>query len=303
LQKLARGRVPRTALEAIYREIISATRTLQVQNPVAYLGSEGSLAHHAVTLRFGSSASFVPVRRPADLFDWVESGRGRYAVFTMEGGSEQASLDSLDQFLETRLKILGEFYVEDAYALFAKPGTRSVRRVYAHPTALAACAGWVESQAERIEVVATTTNLEAGRLAAGRRAAGALGNPLLESLSGLERREDLLNDDSVRHRRFLILSHDQLPRTKHDKTSFLAVIPNKPGGLHLLTDILKKRKINLCWIQARVTRIGAWDHIFWLEVEGHPAEKRVKECFKELRGSLEYLKVIGSYPMEQPPGR
>ena len=301
LQSLAGGKIPKGSLQAIYREIISATRTLQAQSPIAYLGSEGSLAHYAANLRFGSSAPVVAVRRPVDLFEWVESGRGRYGLFTMEGWSEQASLDSLDQFLGTRLKILAEFYVEDAYGLFTKPGARSIRRVYAHPTALAACAGWVEAQAERLEVVATATSLEAGRLASRGRTAGALGNPLLESLCGLERRAELLNDDGQRHRRFLILSEDQLPRTGNDKTSLLTVIPNRPGGLHLLTTILARRKINLCWIQARVTRIGTWDHIFWLEVEGHRDEKRVKDCLQELRGSLEYLKVIGSYPLERPP--
>lgn len=117
LRKLAGDRIPRASLDAIYREIISATRTVQFQTPIGYLGSEGSLTHSAAVRRFGSSAPFVPVRRPKDLFEWVASGRGHYAVFTMEGGSEQASLDSVDRFLETKLGIFGEFYVEDSHAL------------------------------------------------------------------------------------------------------------------------------------------------------------------------------------------
>lgn len=303
LHRLAKGKIPRSSLDAIYREIISATRTLQVQTPIAYLGSEGSLAHYAAFLRFGSSAELVPVRRPQDLFEWVETGRGRYGVFTMEGGTEQTGLDSLDCFLDSKLLIFGEFYVEDAHALFAPPGRASLRRVFAHPTALAACAGWVESQAGRLAVVATTTDLEAAKQASQVRSAGALGNPMIQNLCDLERRQDLLDDDPGRLRRFLILSRDQLPRTGRDKTSFLAVIPNRAGGLHKLTEILSQRNINLCWIQPRATRLGMWDHIFWMEIEGHPRERRVREGLVALRASLEFVKVIGSYPLERPPKR
>jgi chorismate mutase/prephenate dehydratase len=302
LQAKAGEKIPRTALEAIYREIISATRTLQTQEPVVFLGGEGGLAHYAASLRFGSSATLVGVRRAQDLFEAVGSGRSRYGVFTLEAAGEQASLESLDRFLDTPLRIFAEFYVEDTPGLFLAPGTRRVRRVFAHPSALGACSRWVEAQAEGLEIVPTATDLEAGRRGR-RRGSGALGYPLLEMLFGLERSAEAVADDPGQWRRFLVLSREELPRTGRDKTSFLAVIPNRPGQLHRVTEILWRHGINLCWIQPRATRFRGWDHIFWLEVEGHREEEPLKAALSELRAALDFVKVLGSYPTERPPGR
>src|SRR3990172_665358 len=60
------GRFPGHAIRPVFREIISACRSLEGPLKLAYLGPEGTFTHLACTRRFGVSAHFVPVASIGD---------------------------------------------------------------------------------------------------------------------------------------------------------------------------------------------------------------------------------------------
>ena len=59
---------PEAALEAIWTEILSASRSLQDLERVAFLGPVGSFGHLAALSHFGASTEFIPVRPQIDHF-------------------------------------------------------------------------------------------------------------------------------------------------------------------------------------------------------------------------------------------
>ncbi len=76
------GPLPDAALEAIYREIMSAARAIQRPLTVAYLGPQGTFSELATLKNFGSSAQAAVVR-----VDRRRVSRGRVRARRFRGGA------------------------------------------------------------------------------------------------------------------------------------------------------------------------------------------------------------------------
>ena len=61
LTALNKGPFPNDALKVIFREIISASLSLEEPLKVAYFGPEGTFTHLASIRHFGSFAKYIPV--------------------------------------------------------------------------------------------------------------------------------------------------------------------------------------------------------------------------------------------------
>src|SRR5439155_461744 len=75
LVRANRGPLPVQLVRAIFREIISASRSLEQRLRIAYLGPEATFAHLAARQQFGAAADYLGAPSIADVFHEVESGR------------------------------------------------------------------------------------------------------------------------------------------------------------------------------------------------------------------------------------
>jgi chorismate mutase/prephenate dehydratase len=74
-------------------------------------------------------------------------------------------------------------------------------------------------------------------------------------------------------------------------------IKDKVGALHDMLMPFKKYGINLTKIESRPSKKKAWDYYFFLDLEGHEDNPRVKKSLRELENKCKFLKVLGSYPI------
>jgi chorismate mutase/prephenate dehydratase len=44
--------------------------------------------------------------------------------------------------------------------------------------------------------------------------------------------------------------------------------------------------------------VRAWEYYFFVDLEGHHFDKKVKNALSELKKHSSYMKILGSYPME-----
>ena len=102
---------PTEAILHIYREIISACLSLEKELRIAYLGPKATFTHKAALEYFGFSAHYVPVSTIGDVFREVELGRVEYGVVPVETTTEGVVNYTLDMFLESDLKIVGEIVI------------------------------------------------------------------------------------------------------------------------------------------------------------------------------------------------
>ena len=98
----------------LFREIMSVCLELEAPQKVAYLGPVGTFTHAAALKHFGKAATTVSLATITDVFREVESGSAMYGVVPVENSSEGVVNHTLDAFLGSSLKIIGEVGIAGA---------------------------------------------------------------------------------------------------------------------------------------------------------------------------------------------
>ena len=291
------GPFPNDALKAIYREILSASLSLEEPLKVTCLGPLATFTHLAALRHFGSSASFVPVDSIKKVFENVETGKAEYGVVPIENSNEGVVSYTLDMFMDSELKVVAEIILEVSHNLLSRQIDKAkIKKIYSHPQALAQCRGWLESNMPGVITKESTSTSKAAELASREANAGAIASELAARMYDLNILEKNIEDSRHNITRFLVISKEFPPKTGNDKTSVMFSIKDRPGSLYEILLPFKKANINLTKIESRPSKRKAWEYIFFVDMEGHIEDKKVKKALAFLKGGCLYLKILGSYP-------
>jgi chorismate mutase/prephenate dehydratase len=253
--------------------------------------------------RFGLSAEFLGMRNIADAFAEVEKGNADFGVVPVENSTEGSVSPTLDMFVDSTLLICGEEVVEAALHLMGKVGELSeVRQVYSHPHALGEARRWLEANLPHVPVVETSSTGAAAEMAASEPGAAAIASELAAGLYGLRILRRRIEDHPNNFTRFLVIGKKSAPPTAADKTSVLFSIKDRVGALYRMLKPFAERQINLTKIESRPVKKKVWEYVFYIDLQGHATEPRVREALAELREECVFLKVLGSYPQARAGG-
>lgn len=297
LTKLNRGPFPPEALQHIYREIISASLSLEQPVQVAFFGPKATFTHQAAVERFGSSANYVAARTIADVFDEVERGRVQFGVVPIENSTEGVVTHTLDMFVDSQLKIVAEVVLIVHHDLLNVTGKlEDVQKVYSHPQAIAQCRAWLEKNLAHVPTVDVTSTAAAAQMVVDDPQAAAIASELAGSLYNLRAVARRIQDNLHNTTRFLVIGRQSPEKGTADKTSLLFSIKDEVGILHRILGCFASRGINVTKIESRPTKKRAWDYVFFLDVEGHLSDPTLAAAFDELRHYTQFVKILGSYP-------
>lgn len=300
LTTLNKGPFPNDALKIIFREILSASLSLEEPLKVACLGPLATFTHLAAMRYFGSSASFLPVESIKNVFDSVYSGQADFGVVPIENSNEGVVSYTLDMFMDYDLKISGEVMLKVTHNLLSKGGDRArIKKIYSHPQATAQCRKWLERHMPGIPIYDATSTAKAAEIASMEDDAAAIASDLAARVYDLKFVERNIEDFKDNYTRFLIIGRETPKRTGRDKTSLMFSIKDRPGALYETLEPFKKARINLTKIESRPSRRKAWEYIFFVDLEGHIEDRKVRRSVEELKESCLYLKVLGSYPLSE----
>lgn len=292
-----KGPFPNDALKSIYREILSASLSLEEPLKVTCLGPLATFTHLAALRHFGSSAAFVPVDSIKKVFENVETGKAEYGVVPIENSNEGIVSYTLDMFMDSDLKVVAEIILEVVHNLLSRQSDRSkIKRVYSHPQALAQCRGWLESNMPGIITKESTSTAKAAELASREKDAAAIASEVAARMYDLSILERNIEDNRHNVTRFLVISKEFPPKTGNDKTSIMFSIKDRPGSLYGILLPFKRAKINLTKIESRPSKRKAWEYIFFVDMEGHIEDRKVMKAIEQLKEGCLYLKILGSYP-------
>jgi len=291
------GRFPGRAIRPVFREIISACRSLEGPLKLAYLGPAATFTHLACTRRFGVSAHFVPVHTIAEVFTEVERGNVEYGVVPIENSSEGVVSHTLDMFVDSGLKICGEILLEVSHSLLSKSGElRRVKKIYSHPHAFAQSRRWLEANLPRVPFFEASSTAAAAEVASREPTAAAIASELAAGLYNLKVISRKIEDIPHNFTRFLIIGRKPSAPTKQDKTSLMFSIKDRVGALYRILEPFAKYQINLTKIESRPSKTKAWEYLFYVDIEGNIQEESVKAALSILQEECIFLKVLGSYP-------
>ncbi len=297
------GPLTDSALNYIFTEIISACRALQCPTRVAYLGPEATFSHTASLEYFGRSSTLLPRDSIVDVFREVESGQADFGVVPVENSTEGAVGLTLDQLATSDLRICGEILLPISHALMSRTTDLDlIESVFSHPQALAQCFGWLAGNLPGRAIVQTPSTAAAAKRAAQEPGAAAVGSEMLARLYGLEVLSRNIQDRSVNLTRFLILGRAESRMTGKDKTSILFTARHQPGSLLAALTPFANHGINLTRIESRPSKEKLWTYIFFVDIEGHLSEDRVKDALEALSSYVDNLKILGCYPKAELTG-
>lgn len=290
------GPFPNSALRIVYKEIMSASISLEKHLSVAYLGPEASNTHIAAMKQFGSSVGYKPVRTQAEVFKEVETGRTDYGVLAIENTTEGAVNATLDAFVKSEVKICSEILMPISHYLLANCSLEDIVEVHSHPQVLAQCRGWIDRNLSHTEVLAASSSAEAAILAKNNENIAAIGTRLAADLYGLSVLAEKIQDIPNNMTRFLVIGHHYSQKTGKDKTSVLFSVRHEAGSLANALMLLARHGLNLTNIQLRPSGVKAWEYIFFVDLEGHIDDAQIKDALEELERESILVKVLGSYP-------
>ena len=299
LQRLGRlnpGPITNESLRAIYREIMSSALSLQKTMRITYLGPEATFTHQAAIRRFGSSLRYQPQKTITDVFNEVSKNRADYGVVPIENSTEGVVTHTLDMFVDSDLKIVSQIVLRVQHCLLSDSKQSQLKKLFAHPQALAQCRAWVQNNLPRVEIIETSSNARSAELAAKEKGSAAIAGQLASEKYGLGVLEYDIQDNAANATRFLVLGRQCSPATGHDRTSLMISLVDKVGALHRALAAFRRYRINMTKIESRPSKRKAWEYFFFIDCDGHVSDHKVAKAIGELEQQCSFVKVLGSYP-------
>lgn len=298
LEKGNGGPFPTEAIRKVYREIISASLSLEKKMRVAFLGPSATFTHMATMQQFGLSAQLIPQRGVASVFEEVARGNADYGVVPVENSNEGVVTHTLDMFMESDLQINAEIALAISHDLLSLSGDLAeVKKIISHPQALAQCRRWLEDKLPDVPQLDVASTALAAKMAADDETVAAVANERAAAMYGLKTLAAKIEDNHDNYTRFLVIGKKSPAPSGQDKTSIMFNVKDEPGILYKMLEPFSKRGVNLSKIESRPLKKKAWEYIFFLDMLGHIENESVREAVDELTDYCQFLKVLGSYPI------
>ena len=296
LVKSNKGPLNKQDISGIYREIISVCRVMESKLKVAYLGPKATFSYQASLKLFGSKADFIPIKRLADVIEEVEKQRADYAVVPIENSNEGSVNTTLDELVDTNLKVVNEINMRISHCLLSKTKLENVKVVYSHHQAISQCSNWLHKNLPDAEIFPVNSTAQAAQLAYHNFKSAAISSEVASQIYNLNILVKSIEDSKDNWTRFFVLGQTPSAKTGKDKTSIIFTIKDKVNTLYNILSEFSKNKINLTKIESRPTKKKVWQYIFFIDFEGHISDKKVVDTLENIKEHCIFLKVLGSYP-------
>ncbi len=296
LIKLNKGKFPKEAIKTVFREIMSASISLEKPLKIAYLGPEASYTHMACMEKFGSHMEYCPQDSIEAVFMEVSKGWADYGVVPIENSTEGVINHTLDMFIDSEIKICSEIILNISHNLLGHGDIKKIKRVYSRDSALAQCRQWLANNIPQAELIAVSSTTKGVQMLHKSHTEAAIASELASQLYHVPIMARGIEDATGNRTRFLVIGNTDTARTGKDKTSILFSIKDKVGALYEALYPFYRNKINLTKIESRPSKRKAWDYVFFVDFEGYKDDPKVAKTLNEVADHCIYLKVLGSFP-------
>lgn len=294
--RLNQGPLTESNVRAIYREIMSASLSLETDMKVAFLGPNSTYTHQAAQSRFGTSVEYIPCQHISEVFTNVQQGRTQYGVVPIENSIEGHVTATQDELGATPLKICAEIYHSIDHCLLTRFSSDDIQRIYSHPQGLAQCRNWLKTHMPKAELIETTSTAQAAEIAAREPNSAAIASALAGQQHELHTIGSGIQDVGMNVTRFLVMGKSYGPPTGEDKTSIHFAVKHEVGALVNALGVFEKNELNLLSIESRPSRTKQWEYFFFVDFEGHAKDEATRASLRDIMNHCMVMTVLGSYP-------
>jgi len=291
------GPFPSDGVRAVFREILSASLSLEKPLRVSFLGPRATFTHLACMEYFGRSSSLLAEKNIRDIFEGVERERVDYGVIPIENSTEGVVPHTLDLFVDSDVKVCAEILMEISLDLLSNHyRLDEIAKVYSHPHAIAQCRKWLESHMTDVQIIDVESTAKAAEIAATESYSAAIASSFAGKLYDLDVLERRIQDYPHNYTRFLVIGKRESERTGCDKTSVMFSLKHNIGALFHALKPFADYNINLTKIESRPHKKIPWEYLFFLDMEGHTEDENIRHALQEFTKVCSDFKLLGSYP-------
>ncbi len=303
VQESNKGPLANEAVNNVFRAVMSNCRAFEKQLLIAFLGPLGTYSEEAAFKQFGQGRNAVVCGTIDEVFRTLEAKQADYGIVPVENSTEGAVGLTLDLLLASPLTICGEVNLPIHHCLLSKQADISeISHVFSHSQSLSQCHEWLNKVLPNVQREAVTSNAYAAQMihdlvSADGTFAAAIASKRAAELFGLNVLAENVEDDPNNTTRFLVLGHTAVAASGQDKTSIALSTKNKPGAMVDLLEPLARHGVSMSKLESRPSKLGLWDYVFFVDIEGHQTDAKVQAALQDLEARASSVKVLGSYPV------
>jgi chorismate mutase/prephenate dehydratase len=292
------GQFPRGALERIFSNIISATRSLIGQLNVSYVGSENSLGYNAALKQFGDTPRFCPEATIDDVFLKVESGDSHYGVVPIRTSSGSSVAETLELLAQSQAVIIAELEIKERLALLGE-GTSlaELQQIFSDAYSYHRALSWIRSTLPGVQLELVDNIDLALKMVRGDKFSAAVALETAAEKNSLKVLGSGIDGDAVDEARFVVIGAKVPPPTGNDKTSLLCAVEDRAGALREILRPFSEQGVTLLKIESRHIRNRMWESVFFIDALGHQSDPGLAGVIQQLSSLSSSVKVLGSYPL------
>jgi len=270
-------------------------------NRISFQGEPGANSDTACRDMFPDMEP-LPCATFEDAFNAVETGKADLAMIPIENTIAGRVADIHHLLPESRLHIVGEYFLPIHFQLMTLPGVRmdEIKAVYSHIHALGQCRKVIRKHRWKPVVAGDTAG--AARMVAeeGDRTKAALAPRLASELYGLDIIAENVEDTENNVTRFVVLSKTKRWAARSDAsarmmTTFIFRVRNVPAALYKAMGGFATNGVNMTKLESYQLGGKFFSTLFYADIEGHPDDRSVALALEELNFFSREVRILGVY--------
>jgi prephenate dehydratase len=270
-------------------------------NRIAFQGEYGANSDMACRDQF-PALSPLPCATFEDAFMAVDTGDADLAMIPIENTLAGRVADIHRLLPESRLFVIGEYFMPIRFQLMVLPGVRrdEIRTVHSHIHALGQCRKIVRLNGWKAVIAGDTAGAAKAIAEEKDRTMAALAPRLAADLYGLEILEENVEDSENNVTRFVVLSRtsqtaERMSASEKIITTFIFNVRNIPAALYKALGGFATNGINMTKLESYQLGGKFVATQFYADIEGHPNDANVRHAMEELKFFSTEVRILGTY--------
>ena len=271
-------------------------------NRIAFQGEFGANSDMACRDMFPDMEP-LPCATFEDAFTALDQGETDLAMIPIENTIAGRVADIHHLLPESRLHIVGEYFMPIHFQLMVMPGVKreEIKTVHSHIHALGQCRKVIRANGWKPVIAGDTAG--AAKLVAetGDRSMAALAPRLASSLYNLDIIAEDVEDPEPNVPRFVVLAREpKMPPVPQNGdmvvTTFIFRVRNLPAALYKAMGGFATNGVNMTKLESYQTGGKFFATQFYADITGHPEEPHVARAMEELGFFSREINILGTYP-------
>ena len=271
-------------------------------NRIAFQGEFGANSDMACRDMFPDMEP-LPCATFEDAFTALDQGETDLAMIPIENTIAGRVADIHHLLPESRLHIVGEYFMPIHFQLMVMPGVKrdEIKTVHSHIHALGQCRKVIRANGWKPVIAGDTAG--AAKLVAetGDRSMAALAPRPASSLYNLDIIAEDVEDTETNVTRFVVLAREpKMPPVPQNGdmvvTTFIFRVRNLPAALYKAMGGFATNGVNMTKLESYQTGGKFFATQFYADITGHPEEPHVARAMEELGFFSREINILGTYP-------